>query len=208
MDWLAIKNEYINTEISMRKLAEKYNANVSTLTKKACRERWIEQRQAVRDRVAMVMQQKTADKTVAKTVARIDRINSITDRLLDKIDKAVDELDLKIVANVVKTKTVEQIGETEDGTPLVGEVQKEERTFDTIRLTVDKSGLRQLTAALKDIKEIKGVKAELDTKEQEARIAALQATTAKNAIGVADDTETGVIVIAPVIADEDGDDSG
>lgn len=38
----------------------------------------------------------------------------------------------------------------------------------------DTQGLKHLTSALKDLKEIKGFKSELDLKEQEARIAKLQ----------------------------------
>ena len=52
----------------------------------------------------------------------------------------------------------------------------------------------QLTAALKDLKEVKDIVSELDKKEQEARIAALQSRS----VTVDDDEdETGVILLPP-----------
>ena len=41
-------------------------------------------------------------------------------------------------------------------------------------MVVDTQSLKQLTSALKDLKEIKGIKSEADLREQEARIAKLQ----------------------------------
>ena len=46
---------------------------------------------------------------------------------------------------------------------------------------VDKAGLRQITAALKDIKEIKMLRSELDRREQEARISNLERQASKDA---------------------------
>ena len=39
---------------------------------------------------------------------------------------------------------------------------------------IDRQGLKQIAAALKDIKEVQMLKSELDRREQEARIAKLQ----------------------------------
>lgn len=62
---------------------------------------------------------------------------------------------------------------------------------------LDKSALRQITGALKDIKEIHSLKSELDTKEQKARISKLE-REAEN-----DDTDGdegyGVLIIPDVI---------
>ena len=39
-DWIAIKNDYINTDISYRKLAGKYNVSFATLRARAKKEDW------------------------------------------------------------------------------------------------------------------------------------------------------------------------
>ena len=47
------------------------------------------------------------------------------------------------------------------------------KAFEVVDPT-DTQGIRQLTASLRDLKEMQGVKSELDTKEQRARIANLE----------------------------------
>ena len=54
---------------------------------------------------------------------------------------------------------------------------------------VDRTGLRQITAALRDLKEIKMLQTELDRQEQEARIANLNRQAQK------DDNKNGTITV-------------
>ena len=80
---------------------------------------------------------KYQEKTYAKTLdilikgqqKRIERLQHITDKILDKIELSVDQMD-----------------------------------------AVDLQAYRQITAAIKDIKEIQMLKSEADMREQEARI--------------------------------------
>lgn len=55
-------------------------------------------------------------------------------------------------------------------------------------------GIRDLTAAVKDLKEIQGIKSDLDKKEQQARIDALRQ---KSMTSDGDDDDTGVILLPP-----------
>ena len=66
---------------------------------------------------------------------------------------------------------------------------------------VDRAGLRQITAAMRDIMEIQGIRTELDREEQQARIESLRAQTARAASGMPDETETGVVMI-PLVEKE------
>ena len=105
------------------------------------------------------------------------RIEGITDKLLNKLEKAVDELDLEII----KRKTKVEDGLTETTTETMEAVEGG---------IVDRAGLRQLTAALKDLKEIQMLRSELDRQEQEARIAKMQ----READGEDDDNEIQVVI--------------
>lgn len=59
--------------------------------------------------------------------------------------------------------------------------------------------IRHLTSALKDLKDIKGIKSEADIREQEARIAKLQ----KDAEGrTQDDDKPSGVVLLPIVADK------
>ena len=58
--------------------------------------------------------------------------------------------------------------------------------------------IRHLTSALKDLREIKGIKSEADIREQEARIAKLQRDVAANQ----DDDKPSGVVLLPSVADK------
>lgn len=63
VDWLKVKTEYINGDISYRKLAEKYAIPFPTLRDRAVGEGWKEQRDKQRNRVIALTEQKTIEKT-------------------------------------------------------------------------------------------------------------------------------------------------
>ena len=128
-DWQAIKTEYITTQTSYRKLAQKYGISHVQIGNVGKEEKWVE------------LRRQHLDKTFAKTVEKISqqeanraaRIHTVADKLLNKIEAMVDS-----------------------GRPL------------------DTKGVRALTAAVKDLKEIQSVKSALDEQEQKARIANLE----------------------------------
>ena len=62
VDWLAIRNDYINGGGSSRKLAGKYGVNKDTIAVKAKAEGWKEQRSAQTDKTQTKTIQQTADK--------------------------------------------------------------------------------------------------------------------------------------------------
>ena len=128
-DWQAIKTEYITTQTSYRKLAQKHGVNVTNIAKKASAEGWVEQR----NQYANETQAETLKKISQQEANRAARIRTVADKLLNKIEAMV-----------------------ESGRPL------------------DTKGIRALTAAVKDLKEIQSVKSALDEQEQRARIANLQ----------------------------------
>ena len=156
-DWQAIKTEYITTDTSYRKLAQKYGVRYATLQARAKEEKWTE----LRDRHRTSTVSKSLTKISNKQAAKLARIDGITDKLLNKLEKAVDELDLEII----KRKTKVEEGLTETTTETMEAVEGG---------IVDRAGLRHLTAALKDLKEIQMLKSELDRQEQEARIEKLR----------------------------------
>ena len=128
IDWQAIKTEYITTNTSYRKLAEKYGVSRGQLSEVGGREKWVELRDQHRVN------------TVSKTVAAVEdaqanrakKVQTVADKLLNRIEAMVDR---------------------------PGMLPKD---------------VRSLVAAVKDLKEIQGVKSELDEKEQRARIANLE----------------------------------
>lgn len=172
-DWLKIKTEYITTDTSYRKLAEKYGIHYQTICARSKAEGWIQLREQYQNRTIT----KTVEKISNQTAKQAAKVNTLADKLLVKLEQAIDELDLKVTTHKIKTET----GNTE---------QTMEFKVASEGGTVDRAGLRQLTAALKELKEIKGELSDLDRQEQQARIANLQKQAAKN-----DDNNSGTITI-------------
>ena len=134
-DWQAIKTEYITTQTSYRKLAQKYGVSTTQICNVGRDEKWVEQREQYLNKTTA----KTIEKISQQEASRAARIYSVADKLLNKIEAMVDG----------------------------------ERPLDT-------KGIRALTAAVKDLKEIQSVKSSLDEQEQMARITNLQKQAEKD----------------------------
>lgn len=153
IDWSAIKTEYITTNTSYRKLAEKYGVSYVQIGNVGREEKWVE------------LRKQHLNRTVTKTVAAVEtaqvnrakKIQGVADKLLRKIEAMVD---------------------------CQGMVPKD---------------VRALVSAVKDLKEIQGVRSELDEKEQRARIDALRQ---KAMTGNEEDDDTGVVLLPPRIGEE------
>ena len=131
-DWNKIKTEYLTSDTSYRQLAQKYGVNAITIAKKASKEGWVSQRQQQANRTLS----KTLTAVSNRQVNRAARLQEVADKLLNKIEAAVDDYNMEV-------------------------------------LLVDRQSLRQITGALKDIKDIQMIRSEADLREQEARIAKL-----------------------------------
>lgn len=92
IDWISIKNEYINTTISYRKLAEKYSVSLPTVAKKSKEENWIEHREQNLHKTCTEVIQKTSAVIVKAEVNRISVLLDITDGLSLAAQKAIDQL--------------------------------------------------------------------------------------------------------------------
>ena len=168
-DWQKIKTEYLTSDTSYRKLAQKHGVNATTIAKRASKEGWQSQRQ------------QQASKTLSKALAadskrkadRLTRIQDATDRLLDKIEQAITELDIQLAKETHKEKVIEY-NNLERPDKATKEIVHETEKIIEMTSIIDRQGLKQIAAALKDIKEVQMLKSELDRQEQEARIAKLR----------------------------------
>lgn len=163
-DWLSIKNEYINGNISYRKLAEKHGISFFTLRDRARKEKWFEKRKAQRDKVVTKTSQKTAEKIAKQEADRLSRISTAADRLLDKIEEATEQLESFIVTSKSKTKTVTYVNSRAGFGKPKKEVVKETENKEVIDAGfIDRKGLKELASALKDLKDIQIANNDTDT---------------------------------------------
>ena len=88
-DWSKIKTEYITTDTSYRKLAEKYGIDQATISRKAKKEDWVSKRQQHISR----MQAKVQQAVEGRKVDRAAKLLDASDRLLQKVMERVEALD-------------------------------------------------------------------------------------------------------------------
>lgn len=85
-DWQSIKTEYITTDTSYRKLAQKYGVNTTNIAKRASSEGWVEQRKQNANKTLS----KTLDAISAKQAERTAKLIGVSDLLLDKVKSRLE----------------------------------------------------------------------------------------------------------------------
>ena len=106
-DWTKIKTEYItDSKSSYRKIAEKYGVSFNTLQCRAKKEGWAKLKRQAQDEITT----KTIDKDIDKKVDRATRLMDVTDKLLVKIEEAIEDLSTEGI--VLNTSTLRQISGT------------------------------------------------------------------------------------------------
>ena len=86
-DWQKIKTEYITTDTSYRKLAQKHGVHYNAVANRAKQEDWISQRNQYCDRTVT----KTVTAISNKQVDRAAKLVSVADLLLDKVKSLVED---------------------------------------------------------------------------------------------------------------------
>ena len=136
MDWNAIKTEYITTDTSYRKLAKKYGVSQNAIGNRSRKEGWLTERDQF------------ISKTVSKTIANISeaqadrakRLRTVADKLLDKIESLVDNLEgdtsayRQIAATLKDIKDIQMIksdGDLREQEARIAKLQKDAETDNT-----------------------------------------------------------------------------
>lgn len=86
MDWTAIKTEYITTDTSYRRLAEKYGVDYTQIGKVGKKEDWVRQKKQFADTTLT----KTLDKASTVQANKAARVLTVADKLLDAVEKKLD----------------------------------------------------------------------------------------------------------------------
>ena len=167
-NWKKIKTEYITTDTSYRKLADKYGVHYKAVSQKGKAEGWVELRAEHRAKTITKALDIISDKQ-ATQVAEL--VTQAAESLLGQAVKAIGQLDRPVT---VHKHTIEQDGE---------KTTTEWEELSTAPGAVNVAAVRHLATALKDISQVLGLKTELDRQEQEARIANLRKQAEKDVAG-------------------------
>ena len=89
IDWNAIKTEYITTDTSYRKLAEKYGVHKDTIHRKAKDEGWADKRRQQIDKT----QTRILEEAVDMEVDRATKLLGVADLLMEKVKQRIEAVD-------------------------------------------------------------------------------------------------------------------
>lgn len=171
--WLKIRNDYICGLGSMRELAEKYGVKYRTVRERAYKEKWTDEKAKTKQKMAESLSQKTIEKVserLSETEAdRLAGLLRVADVLTEKLAKAAMELD-KAQQVTKKKHRVSQNMEDEEGRPYYDEWTTEEEESRTVDAPVDRYGLRQLAATLKDLQAVAAYAGGEDEGTKEIRV--------------------------------------
>ena len=100
-DWQKIKTEYITTDTSYRKLAQKYGVNYRTICVRSQQEGWIEQREQHTNKTTT----KIINAIGRQQVSRAERLQTVADKLLSKVESLL-ETDAELVMDTQGMKHI------------------------------------------------------------------------------------------------------
>ena len=123
--------------------------------------------------------------------AKCRAMDEVSGKLLEKISRAIDELDIQVLRQVRKEKEV-LYDHPQRADKATKEVSTETETITEVKTPVDRNGIKLLAAALRDVRDIRMVRDPLDIMEQEAKIAKLRRDAEEDR-----DSGTLVVTFAP-----------
>ena len=103
-DWQAIKTEYITTDTSYRKLAQKYGVNYTTICQRSKTEGWIEQREQHKNKTLT----KTMNAIASQQASRAARLQTVADKLLTKVEQLIED-DEGLLADTSSMRDISRI---------------------------------------------------------------------------------------------------
>ena len=193
VSWVTIEHEYV-TDIrkkpcSLETLAKKYSIPIQTIMDQSAKGKWSDKRREYKEDT----KKKALEKASDAEADRIARLLSIADKAADKAEQALGELEQYVVKDKKKVRTVEYKDNTAIGKP-TKEVIDETEHINIADGPVDRLGLSQVTAALKNIKEIYSLPVDLEDKRYKAEFD-------KKRAEVKDDTGMQILQNMQTIAD-------
>ena len=132
-DWQAIKTEYITTDTSYRKLAQKYGVSYQAICHRSKEEGWIAQREQHMNKTVT----KAIDKISSKKADKMARIDDLADKLLEKLEQAITELDLQLYKHTDKTKVIEYNNDLRPDKPTKETIHEEEKLLEAMNSSND-----------------------------------------------------------------------
>ena len=153
-DWAKIRGEYVNSSISLKALAKKYGVSPGTLQKRSARGKWSEKRKKLAGDKEERVSERLHERDVKQTVKDIERVCRAAGKLIDKVTKAIAQVDKERYVcednKVISTKK----DELPDGTEVVDQTVKRKMKTRQLPGNCDTKKLSELSKTLLNLKQV------------------------------------------------------
>lgn len=167
-DWSRIEQDYLESGLSYAQLAEKYGVSLAAIKKQASRKGWAKKRSGSEQKAERV------ETALAQVSTEMSPENVTTGDTVRVLDRETETQRFNRIVN-------DMLDRVQDAICMVN--------------PSDAASIKLLTAALKDLRSLKGLdKTDLDREEQRARIAKLRSDTR-----IVEDNDEGGVILMPEI---------
>ena len=143
VNWEALRAEYMTTETSLKKLAQKYDVSLSRMEVVSSTEKWVQARRAYRRQIA----EKALLENETREVDRLTRLMTTTERAIGVVENALRDPQQFNRYIVKKSERYSASGtKGEAGQPAMRQWE-EEQVFNK----VDTKALKEMTAVLQEL---------------------------------------------------------
>lgn len=105
VDWLSIETEYITSDISLRKIADKYDVSFATVRHRSKTEEWVKKRKEYKHNIVTASTQNSA----CKEIDRLNKLQNCSNKLdellsnfIDTSGKTLSAMDLNFLTRSLK----------------------------------------------------------------------------------------------------------
>ena len=152
-DWAAIEAEYVNTSLSLTAIAEKYGVSKSLVSKKSAKGKWSAKRARLRRDKAEKVTEKLHGADVKKTLKSIEKCCRAADKLLEKINKAINQVDKQVYVSCDERED-RQRTEQEGDEEVTYSVHKRKMKTKRIDGLIDTRKLSDIAKSILNVKQI------------------------------------------------------
>lgn len=109
VNWAEVKSEYLTTEISLERIADKYGISRSTIKRRSVREGWVEEKNARKAAFVEEVIQRVVEKDTENAINRLEHLQGTANRLGEliraEVESAWTRREARLKVNALLTET-------------------------------------------------------------------------------------------------------
>lgn len=153
-DWIKLEQEFLLSDYkSVSKFLKSKNIDNTSGSVKKATKGWSNKKAQKEHQKSTKIIEKVIEEKIKEEVEQKVKIDEVAQKLLDKINLATEELNKYINKTTKKTKKKFTVKDS-TGTSIDNEIVEEKNSIEEVISLINKNGLKTLTSALKDLKDI------------------------------------------------------